>query len=140
MSYLYLDSSAIAKLVWQELESGALAGYISRESKVSPMALATSVISRIEVMRAASSRSDQAVATARSLLRGINFFDLTPEIALGASASTPRELRTLDAIHLMTAVHHSSGLHSLITYDIRLADAARLAGLPVKSPGATLPE
>lgn len=138
MSYLYLDSSAIAKLVWQERESGALAGYISRESKNSPIALAASVISRIEVMRAAGRRSGQAIATAQSLLRGINFFDLTPEIALGASTSTPRELRTLGAIHLMTAVHHSSGLHALVTYDIRLADAARLAGLPVEAPGATL--
>ena len=43
-------------------------------------------------------------------------------------------LRTLDAIHLATAMENASGMRALITYDTRLAQAARELGLPVASP------
>jgi len=44
-------------------------------------------------------------------------------------------LRTLDAIHLATAIENASGMRALITYDTRLAQAARELGLPVASSG-----
>lgn len=46
-------------------------------------------------------------------------------------------LRSLDAIHLASALSMGSELDALITYDVRLADAARAAGLTVVTPGAT---
>jgi predicted nucleic acid-binding protein len=49
----------------------------------------------------------------------------------------PPRLRTLDAIHLATALDLADSLSTLLTYDKLLAEAARAAGLTVLSPGAT---
>lgn len=43
-------------------------------------------------------------------------------------------LRTLDAIHLVTALALGDGLAVLVTYDRRLTDAARRAHVPVRAP------
>lgn len=43
-------------------------------------------------------------------------------------------LRTLDAIHLATALRLGSDLDAVVTYDNRLAEAARTLGLPVAAP------
>jgi predicted nucleic acid-binding protein len=51
-----------------------------------------------------------------------------------ASPRRAQTVRSLDAIHLGTALHVRSHLTSFITYDKRLADAARAAGLPVDIP------
>lgn len=47
----------------------------------------------------------------------------------------PRELRTLDAIHLAAALVIASDLGVLITYDQRLTAAAAALGLRVEAPG-----
>jgi hypothetical protein len=49
-------------------------------------------------------------------------------------AVKPAEVRSLDAVHLGTALHSRRGLTSFVTYDKRLLDAAQAAGLPVDSP------
>jgi predicted nucleic acid-binding protein len=46
----------------------------------------------------------------------------------------PAALRTLDAIHLATAMALAPGLDAFVTYDDRLAEAARALGLPVIRP------
>jgi predicted nucleic acid-binding protein len=55
-------------------------------------------------------------------------------IRILARAAGPATVRSLDAIHLGTALHSRPGLTSFVTYDKRLLDAARTAGLPVDSP------
>jgi predicted nucleic acid-binding protein len=52
-----------------------------------------------------------------------------------ASRPSPSGLRTLDAIHLATALSLQGDIGCLITYDVRLAEAATMAGLEVRSPG-----
>ena len=59
---------------------------------------------------------------------------LDPPIRILAQTASPATVRSLDAIHLGTALHTRRALTSFVTYDRRLLDAARTAGLPVDSP------
>ena len=68
------------------------------------------------------------------MLDQIDLIDLEPRIRVLARAAGPAAVRSLDAIHLGTALHSRPGLTSFVTYDKRLLDAARAAGLPVNSP------
>ena len=55
-----------------------------------------------------------------------------------ASAQTigSTHLRSLDAIHLASAVGIADEISTFVSYDKRLLDAARAEGLTVASPGA----
>ena len=55
---------------------------------------------------------------------------------LHAAVLPGKHLRSLDALHLATARMLGQTLTQFITYDKRLARAARDAGLPVVTPGA----
>lgn len=69
-----------------------------------------------------------------SLLRDHDEIRLTDAIR-DAAANVPGTVRCLDAIHIASAEHLGSELTALITYDVRMAEAARLSGLPVAMPG-----
>jgi hypothetical protein len=60
--------------------------------------------------------------------------DLSPPIRTLARTAKPAPVRSLEAIHLGTALHARAALTSFVTYDKRLLDAAQAAGLPVNSP------
>jgi hypothetical protein len=60
-------------------------------------------------------------------------------IRILARTVEPVTVRSLDAIHLATALHYPSGLTSFVTYNKRLLDAAQAAALPVDSPGCSQP-
>ncbi len=64
----------------------------------------------------------------------IELVDLDPRIRLHAQAVRPATVRSLDAIHLGTALHAGDRLTSFVTYDMRLSGAAAAAGLPVDVP------
>ena len=64
----------------------------------------------------------------------IEVVELDAVIARAAAGLGPAALRTLDAIHLATARGLGAGLDAFVTYDDRLADAARSLGLPVVRP------
>jgi predicted nucleic acid-binding protein len=92
-------------------------------------------------LRLASSllrRSDdeaQLLARARAVLDQINLRRLSDEILARAAEVVPRTLRTLDAIHLATALDLSPPPDAFLCYDRRLASAARSHGLAVVAPG-----
>jgi predicted nucleic acid-binding protein len=127
---LYLDSSAVVKLVFEESETAALEAFlINRPVRVS------SSLARIEVMRAARSVGDGLVSRhANQVLAAITL--IAPDAALLADAADldPISLRALDAIHLATAVALVPDIDGIVVYDLRLADAARQAGLTVWAP------
>jgi len=64
----------------------------------------------------------------------IELVDLDPGIRIVAQAVTPATVRSLDAIHLATALRLGRQLTSFVTYDKRLADAAAAVGLTVHAP------
>ena len=128
---LYLDSSAIVKLVARERETVARVEAIRRDSEVVSSSLAGT-----EVVRAAR-RAGTRAARARSVLDGIAFVPVDDGILREAGDLRPRELRTPDALHLATALSLGDDLACLVTYDARVAEAAATAGLDVRAPGAT---
>jgi predicted nucleic acid-binding protein len=70
------------------------------------------------------------------LLAQALFVQLAPEVIDSAAALAPPTLRSLDAIHIASALSIREELEGLITYDARMRDAAQQHGLRVFSPGA----
>jgi predicted nucleic acid-binding protein len=128
---LYLDSSALVKLVVNEAESTALRTYLAERRSDARMA---SALARTEVVRAcAMHRSIELVEIARSIIARLHLVPLNNRLLDAAATKLPPELRTLDAIHLAAAMT-APDLRAIVTYDKRLADAASTAGLAVVAP------
>jgi len=126
---LYLDSSAIVKLVAREPETPELVEAVRADPAVVSSALAWT-----EVIRAVR-RARGRVARARDVLEGIALVPIDDGILRGAADLAPVALRTLDAIHVATALSLRGDLASLVTYDDRLAAAATAAGIRGVAPG-----
>ena len=128
---LYLDSSAIVKLVISEPESQALRRFLAgHEERVA------SGLVRVEVPRALRRTHGGSRATlhkAEQILQGIALIAVDEPILRDAAAVGPDHLRSLDAVHLATALSLDQ-LETLVTYDGRLAAAAVQAGIDVASP------
>ena len=126
---VYLDSSALVKLVVAEPQTNALRRYLrSRPLRVS------CALARAEVLRAVRGHGDTAGALARRVLSGVRLLRLDDELLDRAAALDPAILRSLDAIHLAAATTFGASLDAVVTYDVRMSDAATLVGLPVASP------
>jgi predicted nucleic acid-binding protein len=127
---VYLDSSAIVKLVFNEPETPGLERFL-REW---PRRISTAVAS-IETMRAARLVGDSdVVGHAIRVLAAIHLIDLDHTIVKTACEVDPPALRSLDAIHLATALSLGADLAGMVVYDRRLAAAARAADLTVWAP------
>src|SRR6266511_4645377 len=116
---LYLDSSAIVKLVVPEPETKAL-----RELLRSWPERVSSVVARIEVERVARRIGAGTIRRARAVLSRIALVDLDEDVVQTAAALEPPELRTLDAIHLATAISLGRDLGAVCAYDVGLGSAA----------------
>lgn len=126
---VYLDASAAVKLVVTEPESAPLELFLARQlTRVSNRVLA------VELIRAVRRRSPASLDQARSLLAFMEFVELGEEVAGAAGGLEPAALRSLDAIHLASALALAEELDAFVTYDARQADAARALGLSVESP------
>jgi uncharacterized protein len=127
---LYLDSSAIVKLIAPEPESGALARTIAGDPDVLSSALAwTELLRAVRRRGFSASRAEQVVAS-------IPMVPIDDGILRSATDLPPVTLRTLAAIHIATALTLREDLAALVTYDARLADAAAGLQMPVLHPGA----
>src|SRR6266542_3821364 len=126
---LYLDSSAIVKLVVPEPETKAL-----RELLRSWPDRVSSVVARIAVERVARRIGGGAVRRARTVLSRIALVDLDEDVVQTAAALGPPELRTLDAIHLATALSLGEDLKAVCAYDVRLGNAAAAKTIEVLAP------
>ena len=124
----YVDASALVKLVVEEPESPALLRWYVEAER-----LVTSRVGAVETVRA-SSRRDHDAARRNRVLTDVDVFELDGTIANVAAGLLPPQLRTLDAIHIATALALLPELDAFVTYDDRLAEAARAVGLPVVRP------
>jgi hypothetical protein len=125
----YLDSSALVKLAVREPESTALRRHLRRKRP-----LITSALSRTEVARALLPFGPGTVARGDDVLRRLDVIRINDRILRAAGALLPLELRSLDAIHLATAIEIGADLARLCTYDERMAAAAADLGLTVVAP------
>ncbi|HLM97056.1 MAG TPA: type II toxin-antitoxin system VapC family toxin [Acidimicrobiales bacterium] len=130
---LYLDSSALVKLVQRETESNALRRFLRRNRADQ---LVTSALARVEVVRAVLIGGPAAVAHARRQLSRLDQVLLSTEVLDRAATLAPDlQLRSLDAIHLAAAQVVGADLRAVVTYDRRMADAALDLGVAVERPG-----
>jgi len=128
---LYLDSSAIVKLVLPEPETRALVSRLRHDPEAISSALAT-----VEVLRALKriGATPNARRQAERVLARIALVRVDDAVLDTAAAIDPPELRSLDAVHLATALGIGESLGGFVTYDSRLGEAADRAGLPVLIP------
>jgi predicted nucleic acid-binding protein len=127
---LYLDSSALLKLVIEEKESRALVRFLKSERTEH---VSCSLV-RTEVLRATRRHGATALERARSLLQTLQLVQLADTLLDAAGILEPMEMRSLDAIHLAAAALIAPELTALVTYNKRMAEGAALLGFPVVSP------
>ena len=130
---LYLDSSALVKLVLPEAETGPLLGALSHwPERIS------SVIAGVEVLRAVrrAGAGERVRERAERVISGIGLVRVDEAVLAGAARLEPPDLRTLGAIHLATALSAGEDLGAMICYDARLAQAAARLGVTTIAPGA----
>jgi predicted nucleic acid-binding protein len=125
----YVDSSAIVKLAVAEPESAALRRALSRRQT-----LVSSALARTEVARALLPLGAEAVLRGEEVLRRVQLLRVNDRVLTEAGRLQPAELRSLDAIHLASAQRFGASLKRVVTYDARMAHAARALGLTVSSP------
>jgi uncharacterized protein len=128
---IYLDTSAFVKLIRGERETSALEAFL-RERPEAP--LVSSALLVLETRRAILRQAPDQLARADLLLTRLDQVDITRAVLEAASRLPDPALRSLDALHLATALQLDRDLEALVTYDSRLAAAAGRQRLPVVTP------
>ena len=126
---IYLDTSALAKLVVEEAESAALWAAITGGPD-----LVSCDLARTELVRAVRRVLPELALRARDVLDTCTLVAVTARLFEAAGRLDPPLLRSLDAIHIAVALDLGDDVDALVTYDQRMADAAAANGLPVLSP------
>ncbi|HEV7493328.1 type II toxin-antitoxin system VapC family toxin [Baekduia sp.] len=129
---IYLDSSALLKLLHEEAESAALADWLTTQAG-SP--ILSSELAKVEVVRACRRINPDALPEAKTLLAGLDLVPLTGAVIAEAADVGETTLRSLDAIHLASALALRADLSTFVAYDRRLGAAASAAGLQLLAPG-----
>lgn len=130
----YLDTSAVAKWVATEAETTALNAWRDRQSAT----LVSSYLCRTELLRAARRMTPRHVQIADQVLSSIQLLKVGTSVFELAARIGPTRLRSLDALHLASAMELGSDLQGIVTYDRRLAEAAAQNAMTVISPGSNL--
>lgn len=132
---LYLDSSALVKLVLDEPETQPLIDFLTGYPE-----RVTSTVAVVEVRRAVRRVSEETFYLLRAdqVLEGVHQIPVDERTVRLARELTPSALRTLDALHLAAAVSLGANLAGMVAYDHRLKDAAENQNLQVFAPA--LPE
>lgn len=125
---LYLDTSAVAKLLFVEMESPALAASIRDQP------WASSALVRTELVRTLRRVDPTVVPRALDLLARGSLLVIDTHVLDTAARLSPPTLRSLDAIHLASALQLGDELTAFVAYDERLLSAASALGMPISSP------
>lgn len=128
---LYVDASALVKLVVTEPETEALIALLSDRDD-----LVTSAVAVVEVVRAARRVATSAalIERAHDVTGAMHLLAVDWQVLDRAAELEPATLRTLDAIHLASALSLEADLEAMVVYDHRLADAAESVGVQVLAP------
>lgn len=126
----YLDTSALVRLVVAEPETDALLAWLAASDR-NP---ASSDLALTELVRAARRVAPDRMEQARVVLESLTILDLPTATFEEAGRLGSDALRSLDATHLAAALTLGDDLEGLVTYDDRLAKAARALGIPVIAP------
>lgn len=127
---VYADTSALGALLVEQAESHALVDWLDR----TPARLVSSDLLETELRRMAV-REGRDQSKVSGILDGVSLAALDRATYRSAGFLPMPYLRTLDALHLEAAMRLD--VDAVLTYDRRLAEAAREAGLDVFAPGQT---
>ena len=125
---VYADTSALAKLVSHEGETAALRRHLHGAAVVS------SAIVRTELLRVGLRLGTTQLGAAEGVLAGVSAVTVTRARLDRAGRLSPAPLRSLDALHLATALELRDELDAFVAYDTRLLEAAAQHDLPTVSP------
>jgi len=128
---IYLDSSALVKLILVEAESAGLREWLAENSE-QPMV--SSTLHRAEVARAVWRYEPAALGQCYRLMRRVQQLGMSADILDTAGTIPPQILRSGDAIHLASALSIKHYLTAFVAYDKKLLAAADGIGLPTASP------
>lgn len=129
MSRFYLDTSAAAKLLVEEVESAPLATWADAPDCI----LVATHLLETELRRFAN-RHGLPQSDVSAILARVDLHDLPPSLYREAGLLSGSALRSLDALHLAASIRLD--VDALVTYDVRLAGASVAMGLRVVTPGA----
>lgn len=130
---IYLDTSALVKLIYDQDESAGLEAWLQTVASVPKL---TSEITVVELLRTCRRVDVDALADAEMLLAGVDLVPIDAAIIRTAANLDPAEMRSLDAIHVATGLAVGDDLTAFVAYDRRLMGAAQGARLPAVSPSA----
>jgi predicted nucleic acid-binding protein len=125
---IYVDTSALVKLVIREVESDAVDRYLTDADMVS------STLLLVEARRGTLRRAPAKLPHLDLVLRRVEMIEISSAVVEAASRLPDPALRSLDAIHLATALLVREDVEAVLTYDDRLAAAAAAHGLAVTAP------
>jgi predicted nucleic acid-binding protein len=138
MELIYLDASAIVKTVREKEEEGAVAlrAYLQGADLISSELVLTEVPRALQRVAGESPRFqlERALQRAGEILDRLSLRPVDDALLIGAGMLAEPTLRSLDAIHVVTALHVYP-IDSFVTYDKRQAAVARRAGLQPVAPG-----
>jgi hypothetical protein len=126
---IYIDTSAVLKLVHPEPQSDALRAWMADN----PGDLVSSALVRTEARRVLLRNDPAALLNLPAVLSVIAQIPVSEAVLDSAAALPGPLLRTLDAIHLASA-EAVAGVAFVVAYDGRLIEAAAQRGLSVASP------
>jgi predicted nucleic acid-binding protein len=130
---LYLDTSALVKLIRREPESDTLADWLDAHT---PAPWVSSTLIEVELPRALRRVEPSMLADVPAILARVARYEVDEVVRAAAAANPDNTLRSLDAIHLATGdAVFGTQLTAFVTYDERLLTAAAAAGLPTAAPG-----
>lgn len=132
---VYVDTSALVKLLVLEPESGALRAVLAERGGEHR---AASALVRTELRRTARRLPGDLLPAAERLLAGLALVPVDDALLDTAGTLGPSVPRSLDAVHLAAALRVAP-ITALITYDERMAAAAQSLGLTVLAPGGSPP-
>jgi predicted nucleic acid-binding protein len=137
MPLLYADASAVVKTVLEQQESTALRAYLADVQLASSELLLTEVPRALRRVAAENRKVslESSLQRAAEQLDSIALRPIDEALLLGAGLLAEPALRSLDAIHVVTALHVYP-IDAFVTYDKRQAAVARRVGLQTVSPGA----
>ena len=118
------------KLPLREPEQEALLGELDEWD-----GYVSSALLGVEAIRACGRYGERYAEEARSFLADVALLPLDDAVLAEAASIDPAELRSLDALHLATALSIRNEIGTFITYDQRLEKAAIEQGLAVVGPG-----